>query len=262
MIKDFCNVGRLEDACGLFKVMHSHVGVPSVVAYSALLDGFCRVGNLERVLELLGEMEKVGSNCSPNTVTYTFVIQSFSKQIRSTETLEVLDQMVAHGCPPNRVTMSTLIKGLCFDGCIKEAYKLVDKVVVNGSVCTTVCYSALLVCLLLIKNIEDEWGALNSTVEDHPIVYRFEDKELEEFIFPEHQVDAAFITINEKVTVCLAELSNEKGDIDVAVGLMKLMGLIDLYLDMLTYVEMIKGFCNVGMLEGACRLFKVMLKCD
>ncbi|KAJ0106678.1 hypothetical protein Patl1_18431 [Pistacia atlantica] len=40
--------------------------------------------------------------------------------------------------------------------------------------------------------------------------------------------------------------------------LMKEMGLIDLYLDMITNVSMIIGFCNVGRLEDACALLKAM----
>ncbi|KAJ0047703.1 hypothetical protein Pint_16907 [Pistacia integerrima] len=50
----------------------------------------------------------------------------------------------------------------------------------------------------------------------------------------------------------------EKGDMVMADNLMKEMGLIDLYPDMITNVSMIKGFCNVGRLEDACALLKAM----
>ncbi|KAJ4980253.1 hypothetical protein NE237_031090 [Protea cynaroides] len=41
---------------------------------------------------------------------------------------------------------------------------------------------------------EDERGAFISTIEDHPIACRTEDQEWEEFMLPEHQVDAALVT--------------------------------------------------------------------
>ncbi|KAB2036882.1 hypothetical protein ES319_D03G033300v1 [Gossypium barbadense] len=45
---------------------------------------------------------------------------------------------------------------------------------------------------------------------------------------------------------------------DMAHKLMKEIGLIDLYPDMMTYFAMIKGFCNAGRLEEACELFQAM----
>ncbi|KAJ4955792.1 hypothetical protein NE237_012575 [Protea cynaroides] len=47
-------------------------------------------------------------------------------------------------------------------------------------------------------DIEDEWGAFISTVEDHPIGCRIEEQEWEELMLPEHQVNAALITVDEE----------------------------------------------------------------
>ena len=50
----------------------------------------------------------------------------------------------------------------------------------------------------------------------------------------------------------------EKGDMAMAEELMNEMGLSDIFPDMISYVTMIKGFCNVGRLEDACGLVKFM----
>lgn len=50
----------------------------------------------------------------------------------------------------------------------------------------------------------------------------------------------------------------EKGDTDTAENLLDEMGSKGVYPNMLTFVQMIRGFCNVGKLEDACWLFKVM----
>ena len=49
----------------------------------------------------------------------------------------------------------------------------------------------------------------------------------------------------------------EKGDMAMAEELMNEMGLSDIYPDMISYVTMIKGFCNVGRLEDACGLLSL-----
>lgn len=70
---------------------------------------------------------------------------------------------------------------------------------------------------------------------------------------PEFYIRADTIAYN-----VVIRLFCDKGDMDMADKLMKEMGLIDLYPDMITNVAMIKGFCNVGRLEDACVLFQVM----
>ncbi|KAL6985936.1 hypothetical protein U1Q18_019310 [Sarracenia purpurea var. burkii] len=153
--KGFCNAGRLDDACALFKVMKGHGCFPNVVVYSTFLDGVRRFGSLEVALDLLQGMENEGGDCSPNVVTYTSLIQGFCEKSRTLEALQILDRMVASGCSPNRVTVSILIKGLCTEGHLEEAYKLIDKVVAGGSVSDGECYSSLVVSLLRIKKLEE-----------------------------------------------------------------------------------------------------------
>ncbi|KAI5654329.1 hypothetical protein M9H77_31516 [Catharanthus roseus] len=53
-------------------------------------------------------------------------------------------------------------------------------------------------------------------------------------------------------------LFSQEGKMDEARGLMREMDLIDLYLDMITYISVINGLCDVGRLEDACGLIKTM----
>ncbi|KAL3499651.1 hypothetical protein ACH5RR_038744 [Cinchona calisaya] len=65
-------------------------------------------------------------------------------------------------------------------------------------------------------------------------------------------------TLSHNVVICLF---CEKGEVDEAIELMGEMGLIDLYPDMIAYVRLIKRLSDVGRMEEACRLVKVM-KCS
>uniref|UniRef100_A0A2C9ULV0 Pentacotripeptide-repeat region of PRORP domain-containing protein n=1 Tax=Manihot esculenta TaxID=3983 RepID=A0A2C9ULV0_MANES len=129
----FCDVGRLNEAYSLFKVMKTNGCAPNVVAYSTLIDWVCRFGR---------EMEKEGGDCNPNILTYTSLVQGFC-------------EMGKFGCAPNCVTVSTLLKGLCVEGYLEKAYKLINRAVVGGSVSYSDCYSSLVVCLTRIKKIEE-----------------------------------------------------------------------------------------------------------
>lgn len=155
MTKGFVEGDRLEEACGLFKVMRDHGCLPNKVMYSTLLDGVCRFGDLDKALQLLGEMEKEGGESKPNVITYTSVIQSYCEIGKSMEALGILDRMVANGSVPNRVTASTLINGLCSEGRVNEVYDLIDRVVGEGFVSSTECYSALVVSLMRIEKFSE-----------------------------------------------------------------------------------------------------------
>ncbi|KAF5179615.1 Pentatricopeptide repeat-containing protein [Thalictrum thalictroides] len=154
MIKGFCRVGRLDDACRLIEVMRDHGCVPNVVVYSTLLDGFCKIGNFDRALEFLCEMEEDPSRI-PNVVTYTSLIQSFCEKGKTKEALTILVRMESRGCFPNRVTVSTLLKQLCFEENIEAAYRLIDKVIANGVVSRNECYSSLVLSLLQYKKMDE-----------------------------------------------------------------------------------------------------------
>lgn len=96
MLKGFCDVGRLNEAYSLFKVMKAHGCAPNVVAYSTLIDGICRFGSVERALELLGEMEKEGGDCNPNILTYTSLVQGLCEKGRTMDAFAVLDRLEAN----------------------------------------------------------------------------------------------------------------------------------------------------------------------
>lgn len=155
MINGFCIADRLDDAWRLFGLMKEDGCYPNAVPYSALLDGICRFGSVERGLELLGEMEKLGGECAPTVVSYTSVMQQFCQRGRSMDALIILEYMQARGLDPNRVTVSILVSGLCEEGCVEEAYKLIHKVVAGGSVSSGECFSFLVVSLLRIKGLEE-----------------------------------------------------------------------------------------------------------
>ncbi|KAL1213995.1 Pentatricopeptide repeat-containing protein [Cardamine amara subsp. amara] len=158
MINGYCNAGKIDEAWKLAKSMSKHGCVVNTVTYSRILEGVCKSGDMETVLELLGEMEKEDGDgvISPNTVTYTLVIQAFCEKKLIREALLVLDRMGDRGCLPNHVTASVLIQGvLKNDEDVKDLYELIDKLVKLGGVSLSECFSCATVSLIRMKRWEE-----------------------------------------------------------------------------------------------------------
>ncbi|KAL6284361.1 hypothetical protein ACE6H2_015290 [Prunus campanulata] len=139
VIRLFCDKGDMNMAESLVKEMGLVDLLPDLITYMVMINGFCNVGRsekMERALELLTEMEKVGGDCSPNVVTYTSVIQKLCDKGRLKEALVIFDRMEACGCAPSRVMDQ-----------VEEAYKQIDRVVAGRSVTYSDCYSSLVVSL-------------------------------------------------------------------------------------------------------------------
>ncbi|CAM8988056.1 unnamed protein product [Rhodiola kirilowii] len=89
-----CGAERLEDACGLLKVMKQRgCGcLPNVAAYFQLLDKICKSRSLERALKLSDTTENEDGYCycKQNVVTYT---RAFCERSQAVEALMILDRM-------------------------------------------------------------------------------------------------------------------------------------------------------------------------
>lgn len=155
LLKGFCDVGRWADAYGVFEAMKENGCEPNTVVYSVLLNAASRHGTMEKLMEVLEEMEKQGGTCGPNTVTYTSIIQRLCELGQPLEALKILDRMEEYGCAPNRVTVSSLIKEFCKNGHVEEAYKLIDRAVARGGASYGDCYSSLVVSLVKMKKIAE-----------------------------------------------------------------------------------------------------------
>ncbi|KAK7846999.1 pentatricopeptide repeat-containing protein [Quercus suber] len=145
VLRLFCENGDMDMAEELMNEMGLSDFYPDMIT----------CGSMERALELLGEIERGGGNCSPNVVTYTSVIQSFCEKGQTKEALEILDRMEAFGCAPNRVTVSSLINGFCMEGHVEKAYKAIDKVVAGGNVSYGDCYSSLILSFVKFQKLEE-----------------------------------------------------------------------------------------------------------
>ncbi|MCO5601723.1 hypothetical protein L7F22_055846 [Adiantum nelumboides] len=107
----------------LYKRMTNEGLSANVTVFSALIHGYCHVGQLREAHQLLEEMKKVG--LAPDEAIYNCLIETFSKVGRyyMAQTL-IIEMRDAYGLSPSLVAYNSLIEALCKDRKIVAAYRL------------------------------------------------------------------------------------------------------------------------------------------
>ncbi|MBA0828614.1 hypothetical protein Goarm_013268 [Gossypium armourianum] len=142
---------------------------PNVVAYFMLLEGICKHMSTRKALELLGEMDKVGRNCSPNghvkeacklidRVTgrgvstsdcYNSLVLALIRINRLDEAEKLFRKMLVSGAKPSAIACSTMIREICRKGQVLDSFCLYNEIerMQDFSSIDTEIYSILLVGL-------------------------------------------------------------------------------------------------------------------
>ncbi|KAK6933841.1 Pentatricopeptide repeat [Dillenia turbinata] len=103
-----CN--QPEQASLLFEIMQTEGLRPSIDVYTALVSAYGLSGHLDRAICTVNEMKLV-SDCNPNVVTYSTLLNCCCKQQRFDLIDHILSEMSYHGVEYNVVTYNTIIDG-------------------------------------------------------------------------------------------------------------------------------------------------------
>jgi pentatricopeptide repeat protein len=137
---------------------------PNVEAYTMLLDGYAKSGDLDRALATLQRMRRIG--VPPNEYTYTCMISALAKKRKIRQAVRLLDFMEESGTMPTTVTYNAFISALARvnklasnnihedddDGeeedpwFVEQAIELLRRMVVKGVRPTATTVSILLEC--------------------------------------------------------------------------------------------------------------------
>lgn len=130
LIDGFCKNGFLDDALLALKEMRECRIKPSVVCYNALINGYCKLGRMEEARQLVDEMEAKG--VKPDVVTYSTILSGYCKIGDTDSAFELNRKMVKKGVVPDAITYSSLIRGLCEEKRLSDACELFEKMLQLG----------------------------------------------------------------------------------------------------------------------------------
>ncbi|XVF13795.1 hypothetical protein REPUB_Repub08aG0238500 [Reevesia pubescens] len=115
---------------------------PNVICYTALIGGYCRLGQMDKVGSLLQEMSSY--NVKPNKITYTVMIDGYCKLGNMKEASKLLGEMVKSGIVPDAVTYNAFTNRLCKEVRVNDAFKVSDHIVSKGLSLDEITYTTLI----------------------------------------------------------------------------------------------------------------------
>ncbi|XP_068667820.1 pentatricopeptide repeat-containing protein At1g63400-like [Aristolochia californica] len=142
MMNGYIKINNFSKVFEFFNLMVEKKIEPTVPIYRALIDTFCKRGDVEMGVNMLHEM--INEGIMPNAIVYNTLIDGFCKLGHLDREMKILEKMLHMGCKPDLVTYSSLIKSFCDRGRIKEAMKFLTHVVTGGLVLDTIIYNSLI----------------------------------------------------------------------------------------------------------------------
>jgi len=166
--------------------------LPDVATYNSLIKHLCKIRRMEKVYELLNEMDQ--KDCPPNTITYSFILKVMKNPEEVSNLLwrmektgckldgdiynlilnlymgwkyqtgiqSVWDEMEKNGLGPDQRSYTIMVHGLYSQGRLDEALEYYSKMRSKGMMPEP--RTRLLVKAIHLKREE------NSKAEDHPSV--------------------------------------------------------------------------------------------
>nr|CAD1826131.1 unnamed protein product [Ananas comosus var. bracteatus] len=108
MINFLCKKNRLGEAQVLLKELNERTDIiPRAFVYNPIIDGLCKVGNVDEANSIMLEMER--KKCFPDKYTYTILIIGHCMKGRISEAIAIFEKMVATACAHDGVTISCLV---------------------------------------------------------------------------------------------------------------------------------------------------------
>ena len=174
VIYSFCKESHLLEALSVFYRMLKSGVWPNVVSFNMMIDGACKVGDMEFALELLGKMRVMsGGFVSPNDVTYNTVVNGFCKIGRLDLAERIRCEMVKSGVECNERTYGALVDAYGRCGRSDEALRLCDEMTSRGLKANTVVCNSVVYWLFMDGDVEGALLVLSDMISKEVEIDRF-----------------------------------------------------------------------------------------
>uniref|UniRef100_A0A6N2MS04 Uncharacterized protein n=1 Tax=Salix viminalis TaxID=40686 RepID=A0A6N2MS04_SALVM len=289
--------GKIKDAVELFNEMVRRGHEPNVINYNTLINGLCKTGNTSMAVHVFKKMEQHG--CKPDVVTYSTIIDNLCKhrlvndamesylkcwigafnkcsylQLHSpwfcnlgqlNEATRLFKEMVGKDVMPDTVTFTILVDGLCKEGMVSEARRVFETMPEKGVEPNVYTYNALMDGYNILIN---GYCKSRRMEEAKSLLAEMSHKALppDTVCHLQHSY-ARFDDLLDFARWLLQTWAFGRG-IKTAQGNAREETRTNIVLynilieDVVTYNSIVHGFCNLGQLNEATRLFKEMASRD
>lgn len=143
----WCRVKDTSRALDILRQMVESGIAPTKATYNIILKGFFRSGQLQHAWDFFLQMKRRGSNdenCKPDVVSYTTVLHGLGVAGQLDKARKVFDEMSIEGCKPSTATYNALIQVTCKKGNLEDAVAVFDDMVRKGYIPNVVTYTVLI----------------------------------------------------------------------------------------------------------------------
>jgi pentatricopeptide repeat protein len=153
----WCRVKDTSRALDLLKQMVESGIAPTMATYNIILKGFFRAGQLQHAWDFFLQMKKRGrkdEKCKPDVVSYTTVVHGLGVAGQLDKARKVFEEMSKEGCAPSTATYNALIQVICKKANVEDAVLVFDDMIEKGHVPNVVTYTILIRGLCHVGKID------------------------------------------------------------------------------------------------------------
>jgi pentatricopeptide repeat protein len=112
LVKTYGQAGDLQKVLQVWGEMEKQRGQANAVTYGCMIDACVKCGNLEKAVEIFKGMRQAGKH--RNTILYTTLIKGYGLEKDLVSALELFREMPQEGVPYNTITYNSIL-----DACVK-----------------------------------------------------------------------------------------------------------------------------------------------
>lgn len=228
------------------------------ITFTILIDGFSKDGNVEKAVGFLHKMMKDGLR--PNLVTYTALMMGFCKKGKMDEAFALLKIVKDLGIKMDEVIYSILIDGVCRLADFDRAFQLLEEMENMGVKPSTVTYNTIISGLCKAGRTADADDIAKGIVGDaltHSILLHgyILEGNARGVLETKMRIEAAGVCMNVILCNVLIKASFMLGLFEDVLAIYKGMPEKNLVPDSIIYCTMIDGYCKAGMVSEAFEIF-------
>ncbi|XP_038699350.1 pentatricopeptide repeat-containing protein At5g57250, mitochondrial [Tripterygium wilfordii] len=234
-------------------------GVDSeTISYTMLIDRFSKEGIVEKTFGVLKKM--VNDGLKPSLVTYTAIVLGFCRKGKLDEAFDVFKRVKDLGIEVDEFMYATLVDGLCTRGEFDSVFHLLEEMEEKGINPSVVTYNTLINGLCKFGRTS-EAGEMSKNIPGDIITYStllhgyIEEENISGIMEIKLRLEDAGVGMDIILCNILLKALFMIGAVEDAYALFKEMPGMNLVPNPVTYCTMIDGSCKTGRIDKALEIF-------
>ena len=164
VLDGFCKLGQMDEAFALLQLFEKEGYVLGLKGYSSLIHGLFKANRYDEVPVWLKKMLKAG--VEPDVVLYTILIRGYCRVDMVDHALNMYNQMTQRGLSPDTYCYNALMKGFCDKGLLDKAQSFLLEISKKTDCFPSSSTYTILICGMCRNGLLDEARQIFNQMEN------------------------------------------------------------------------------------------------